>query len=55
MCRECDILRAQLAELRDTIKRQKQIIRDLGGPVMENNDDDPYEDEAPLVVWEPKE
>lgn len=53
MCKDCDAMRIIIVTLKDTIKRQNQMIRDMGGSV--EVEDDPYEDETPLIVWEPKE
>lgn len=53
MCKDCESLRILIITLKDTIKRQEQMIRDLGGNV--KFEEDPYEDEQPMIVWEPKE
>lgn len=51
-CTQCDVLLTRIADLEATVRALRLMVQDLGGlPVKE----DPYEDEAPLVVWEEKE
>ena len=42
-------LEAQIVELKRRIASLSRIISDLSGPAMLEMDDDPYEDEQPLV------
>ena len=54
MCDECEGLRIQIVDLRARVKALRIMVQDLGGITVED-EDDPYEDEQPLITWEPRE
>jgi hypothetical protein len=54
MCDECEGLRIQIVDLRARVKALRIMVQDLGGMKVEY-EDDPYEDEQPIITWEPKE
>lgn len=45
------MLRKQLHDVQVELRRLRQMVHDMGGGNVKFVDD-PYEDEAPLVVWE---
>jgi len=47
-CAECMVLRRQNAVLRARVQALRLIIQDMSGPAVDL-DDDPYEDEQPMV------
>ena len=51
MCKDCEGLKAENQKLRDTLSRLRQMVRDMGGGKVDISED-PYEDEAPLIVYE---
>jgi len=48
-CAECMVLRRQNAVLRARVQALRLIIQDMSGPAIDLDDDDPYEDEQPMV------
>lgn len=54
MCDECDELKVQIVELRARVKALRLMVQDMGGVIVQD-EEDPYEDEQPLITWEPKE
>ena len=54
MCEECDGLRVQIVDLKARVRALRMMVKDLGGVIVDE-DDNPYEDEQPLIVWEPKD
>jgi hypothetical protein len=43
------VLRRQNAVLRARVQALRLIIQDMSGPAIDLDDDDPYEDEQPMV------
>jgi len=53
-CKDCAALRAENARLRETLERLRRMVHDMGGPHVKV-EDSPYDDESPLIVYEPEE
>jgi hypothetical protein len=50
-CPRCKQLEAEVAALRHRIVSLNRIISDMSGPAALELDNDPYEDEQPVVRW----
>ena len=48
-CQRCKVLEAEVAALRHRIVSLNRIISDMSGPAALELDDDPYEDEQPMI------
>ena len=50
-CPRCKALEAEVAALKHRIVSLNRIISDMSGPASLELDNDPYEDEQPVVRW----
>jgi len=53
-CPQCERLKAENKTLRETLERLRRLVSDMGG-LHVKVEDSPYDDEAPLIVYEREE